>query len=100
MRFIVALLAVLGLVAGSTAVSSAATAPATHGYVLVAQQQGGGGAAAPSGKLDVNIDVNRGHGGAWWTNPVWIAIGVIALILLIVLLALAFRGGGTTVIRE
>lgn len=100
MRFMLALVAVLGFIVGSTAVPAAAAAATSHGYVLVAQQQGGG-AAAQSGKLDVNIDVNHGRGGAWWTNPVWIAIGVIALILLIVLLALAFRGGGgTTVIRE
>jgi hypothetical protein len=51
------------------------------------------------GKVDVNINTHSG-GGAWWTNPLWIAIGVIALVLLIVIIAMAARGSGTTVIKE
>ena len=52
------------------------------------------------GKLDVNINTHSSGGGAWWTNPIWIAIGVIALVLLIVVIAMAARGSGTTVIKE
>jgi hypothetical protein len=53
------------------------------------------------GKLDVDINVGHsGGGGAWWNNPIWIAIGVIALVLLIVVIAMAVRGSGTTVIKE
>jgi hypothetical protein len=52
------------------------------------------------GKIDVNINTHSSGGAAWWTNPIWIAIGVIALVLLIVLIAMAVRGGGTTVIKE
>jgi hypothetical protein len=52
------------------------------------------------GRLDVNINTNSGGGGAWWTNPIWIAIGVIALVLLIVIIVMAARGSGTTVIKE
>ena len=62
--------------------------------VLSAQQQPQG-----AGKVDVDVDVHRG-GGAWWTSPTWIAIGAIALVLLVVIIALIARGGGTTVIRE
>ena len=51
------------------------------------------------GKVDVDIKTNGG-GGAWWTNPIWIAIGVVALVLLIVIVAMAARGSGTTVIKE
>lgn len=51
------------------------------------------------GKLEVDINTHSG-GGAWWTNPIWIAIGVIALVLLIVIIAMAARGSGTTVIKE
>jgi hypothetical protein len=51
------------------------------------------------GKIDVDINTHSG-GGAWWTNPTWIAIGVIALVLLIVIIAMAARGSGTTVIKE
>ncbi len=51
------------------------------------------------GKVDVNINAHSG-GGAWWTSPIWIAIGVIALVLLIVIISMATRGSGTTVIKE
>ncbi len=38
--------------------------------------------------------------GTWYTQPVWIAIGVIALILIIVLISLAGRGrSNTTVVK-
>jgi hypothetical protein len=52
------------------------------------------------GKLDININTHSTGGAAWWTNPIWIAIGVIALVLLIFLIAMAVRGGGTTVVKE
>ena len=52
------------------------------------------------GKLDVDVNVGHSGGGAWWNNPIWIAIGVIALVLLIVVIAMAARGSGTTVIKE
>jgi uncharacterized membrane protein len=52
------------------------------------------------GRLDVNINTHSSGGGAWWANPIWIAIGVIALVLLIVIIAMAARGSGTTVIKE
>jgi len=53
------------------------------------------------GKIDVDINTHSGGGGgAWWANPIWIAIGVIALVLLIVIIVMAARGSGTTVIKE
>jgi hypothetical protein len=53
----------------------------------------------PKGEIDINI--NHGGGRAWWASPVWIAIGVLALVVLILLIVLATRGGGgTTIIRE
>jgi hypothetical protein len=48
-------------------------------------------------KIDVNINENKG--GAWYTNPVWVAIGIIALVLVIALIAMASRGRDTTVVR-
>jgi hypothetical protein len=61
-----------------------------------AQQQ-----APAQGKLDVKVDVghNNGGGGIWWQSPVWIAIGAIGLVLLVVIVAMIARGGGTTVVR-
>jgi hypothetical protein len=52
------------------------------------------------GKIDVDINTHSGGGGAWWTNPIWIAIGAIALVLLILIIVMAGRGSGTTVIKE
>jgi hypothetical protein len=53
----------------------------------------------PSRDIDVDIDVSRG-GDAWYTSPVWIAIGVLGLILIVLLIAIAVRGGGgTTIVR-
>ena len=53
-------------------------------------------------KLDIDID--RGGDGApvWYGNPVWIAIGGVALVLFIALIVMASRGGsgGTTIVKE
>ena len=54
---------------------------------------------------DKNIEVTVGQrgGGAWYRSPTWIAIGVLAFIVLVVLIVLLSRtggGGGTTVIRQ
>jgi hypothetical protein len=53
-------------------------------------------------KAQVDINVNRNGGGRWYASPVWIAIGVLALILILLLIVLATRsggGGGTTIVR-
>jgi hypothetical protein len=90
MRLAIALLALLGLAAaGNLAIP--ALAAADSGYVLAMAQQ--------PGQYAIDIDVDSAD-AAWWTNPLWIAIGVVALVLLIVIIALAVRGGGTTVIKE
>jgi hypothetical protein len=79
--------------------SFAAQIGSSHGTAVVALQQPSGGAApAASGKLDVDINVNHG-GGRWYANPMWIAIGALAVIVLIALIVMAGRGGGTTVVK-
>lgn len=93
MRFVFALLAVIGLVIGSAAVPVAAAA-GDSGYMLTADNQ-----QPPSGRLEVDIDTHDG-GGAWYTSPVWIAIGAVALVVLILLVVMATRGGGTTIVKE
>ena len=93
MRFIIALLAVCGILAGAAAVPALAAA-GDGGYTVAAAEQ-----QAPSGQLEVDINTDQG-GGAWYTSPLWIAIGVIALVLLILLIVMASRGGGTTIVRE
>jgi cell division protein FtsW (lipid II flippase) len=53
--------------------------------------------AAQQAKIEVKTTDSS---GAWYTQPVWIAIGVIALILIIVLISLAGRGrSNTTVVK-
>ena len=50
---------------------------------------------------DAKIEVNtHSSHGAWYTQPVWIAIGIIALILIVVLISMAGRGrSNTTVVK-
>ena len=81
--------------------SFAAQIGGSHGTAVVALQQPSGGAAPAqaSGKLDVDINVNHGGGGRWYANPMWIAIGALAVIVLIALIVMAGRGGGTTVVK-
>jgi hypothetical protein len=90
MRLAIALFALLGLaVAGNLA--TPALAAADSGYVLAMAEQ--------PGQYSIDIDVDTSD-ATWWTNPLWIGIGVVALVLLLVIIALAVRGGGTTVIKE
>jgi hypothetical protein len=95
MRFAVAMAASLGIVLGSAVLSpdSLAVASAASEYITAAQQP------EPSGQAQIDVDVNRG-GGGWWASPVWIAIGVVAVLLVIAIIAMAARGGGTTVIKD
>lgn len=65
-------------------------APSTTVYAL---QQ------TPDKQIDININTHRG-GGRWYTNPMWIAIGAIAVVVLLLLVILAARGGGTTIVKE
>ncbi len=55
----------------------------------------------PDKKIEITVDKNgvSAHTVKWYQNPVWIAIGVLAVIVLLLLIVLATRGGGTTVIR-
>ena len=56
-------------------------------------------AAALMQDAKIEVKTSDDH-GAWYTQPVWIAIGVIALILIVVLISLAGRGrSNTTVVK-
>jgi len=46
----------------------------------------------------IEIKTTDSH-GAWYTQPVWIAIGIIALVLVLVLIAMAGRRNNTTVVK-
>ena len=87
----VALVMSVGLLAAP--ILAAAPLPATTAFDTQQSQP----VQPPSGSIDVNIDTDEG--GAWYTSPIWIAIGVVALVLIIALIVMAGRGGGTTVVR-
>ncbi len=88
MRFVIALLIVLGFVA-ATGVELPSLV--TDGSSIVSAQD------VPSGKLEVDIDTDSD--GDWWMSPMWIGIGVVALVAVIALIAAIARGGGTTVVK-
>jgi hypothetical protein len=46
----------------------------------------------------IEIKTTDSH-GAWYTQPVWIAIGIIALVLILALIAMAGRRNNTTVVK-
>jgi hypothetical protein len=55
----------------------------------------------PEKRIDIDIG-ERGGSVAWYRNPVWIAIGGVAVLLFLLIIVLALRGtgGGTTIIKE
>lgn len=87
MRLVIAVLIAIGFIAAS-GVEMLSFVP--DGTAVVAAQE-------PSGQLQVDIDTDGD--GAWWTSPLWIGIGVVALIAVIALIVAAARGGGTTVVK-
>jgi len=91
MRLAIFLAALLTLSSASAIVQTADLGATASTHVAAAQQ--------PSGQAKIDVNINKG-GGAWWTSPVWIAIGILALLVVIVLIALVTRGGGgTTIVR-
>ncbi len=50
----------------------------------------------PSAPPQVNVEI---HERGWYASPMWIAIGVIGLVVLILIVAMASRTSGNTVIR-
>jgi len=65
--------------------SALALTTATRAYALVQDAK-------------IEIKTTDSH-GAWYTQPVWIAIGIIALVLILALIAMAGRRGNTTVVK-
>ena len=101
MRLTLLVASLLVLLTGALPAAALDHAGATHVLALQQQQpQQPKPAEQPTGRARVDIDVHH-DGGAWWTSPVWLAIGALALIVLILLIAMAVRGGGgTTIVRE
>src|SRR5262245_27818976 len=95
MRTVLAVVMWCAIVSGlsvTTHQSTGGLVPAVTATTVQAQQPGTGG-------LDIDVDINRNE-RAWYASPVWVAIGGLAVLLIIVLLIMAFRGGGTTIGKE
>jgi hypothetical protein len=96
------------LAAAVAVVLSGSLAPAasSNGGVLALQQPASQPASQPanppssqpSGQAKVDIDIHH-SGNAWWNSPTWLAIGGLAVVVLVVLVIMATRGGGTTIVR-
>ena len=58
-------------------------------------------AALAQDSLKVNISTSETRTTTWYTDPVWLAVGGLAVLLIIVLIVMAARGKGssTTVVR-
>jgi hypothetical protein len=85
------LLALLMIPTRPVAGHVAAVTATVSGVVLHAQE-----APAPPARVEVQVN----HGRGWYVSPVWVAVGAIALVLVIMLIVMASRGGGgTTVVR-
>jgi hypothetical protein len=54
---------------------------------------------APSPPARIDVDISDSD-GVWYTNPVWLALGAIALVVLVLLIVSASRSGGTTVVKD
>ena len=90
MRPFIAGLAMLAAVLTGGTVQPAA-ASTDSGYAVALEQ--------PRGQLEVDINVNDGD-TAWWEHPIWFAAAGIGLLFLVLIIVMAARGGGTTVIKE
>ena len=87
----------LALLLGLLAMPALPAGPAgfdTTVQAMVAQQPD---APSPPARIDVDINSND---GVWYTNPVWLALGAIALIVLVLLIVSASRTGGTTIVKD
>ena len=94
-RVLLSLVCAAGLIAAMPAKSSASFAPAPAAV----------SAPAPVVALQVpdkTIEVNIGdRGGARrYRSPVWIAIGALAIIAILLLVIVAARAGGTTIVKD
>ena len=75
--------------AGSSVASGPAFATVVHAADSV-------DAAQPP---QINVEINKGGSRRWYASPVWIAIGVIGGVLVLMLIVMALKGGGTTVVK-
>jgi len=107
MRFATKIMTIGAALVLATALTAPATPSQSAGAVptvtAVSLTPGGAAHAVAAvlhqdAKLEVDIKTDDG-GGAWYTQPMWIAIGVIALVVIILLAVVAGRRDSTTVVK-
>jgi hypothetical protein len=92
------------------ALVAAIMAVGMQGLVVAGMLQGGLGDLAsvplafaiqdkPTLDVDVELKEESPAGTTLAVNPVWLALGGLAVIVLIVLIAMAMRGGSSTVVK-
>jgi len=85
-------LLILAVVSTCLAVQPAAAGLSSDTAAMTASLQSQPSApSSPDASIDVTVEQDS---PAWYTNPMWLAIGGVALLLLIVLIVMAARGGG------
>jgi hypothetical protein len=96
-------LAAVAVFASATASSAAPSAPdATVNAIVAPTSLVISAVQDPQPQTQVKVDLDTDRDTVWYTDPVWLAVGAIALLVIIVLAVMAARGGdrgGTTVVR-
>jgi hypothetical protein len=94
---LLSLVCAAGILAAAPAKSVAAFAPAPAAVTAAAPHAPVFALQQPDKTIDININSS---GGRWYRSPVWIAIGAIAFVVLVLLIVVAVRGGGTTIVKD
>ena len=75
-------------------------APSAAPVVALAAPEGAPAGDAPA-VPDLNVKIEQGEKHVvWFANPVLIAAGLAAAVVIIALIAMASRGGGTTIVER
>jgi hypothetical protein len=93
---VLALILTAGLVAAPSLATDAVASPTAPAASAQTAQPPPDPAPQPP-KIDV--DINTDSGAVWYRQPIWIALGAVALIVVVAMLVMAGRGGGTTIVR-
>ena len=82
----------------SAASASPTVAPAVATFSTAQQTQT---QPPQGGDVDVRIGVDDTGGTVWYANPVWIAIGLLAIVIVGLVIGMAARGGdgGSTIVK-
>jgi hypothetical protein len=86
----------LALLLGLLAMPALPAGPAGFDVTVQAAAAQQPDAPSPPARVEVDIDSD----GNWYANPVWLALGAIALIVLVLLIVSASRTGGTTIVKD